>query len=106
VATIEPIQEHETLSLRALATQARTNLDGHARLHQVVFDQGFLDGVALWWLDRHGMLFMVPARENMALTVDAQAQAAAGIDDTLWPGQSRLERAVGDRGGGHRVDEA
>jgi hypothetical protein len=43
-ATVVPIQEHETLSLRALVTQARTNLAGHARLHKVVFDKGFLDG--------------------------------------------------------------
>jgi hypothetical protein len=46
-ATVVPIQEHETLSLQALVTQARTNLAGHARLHKVVFDRGFLDGVAL-----------------------------------------------------------
>ena len=38
------------LSMRALVTQARTNLAGHARLHKVVFDRGFLDGVDLWWL--------------------------------------------------------
>jgi hypothetical protein len=46
-ATVVPIQEHETLSLQALVTQARTNLAGHARLHKVVFDRGFLDGVAM-----------------------------------------------------------
>jgi hypothetical protein len=32
-ATVVPIHEHEVLSMRALVTQARTNLDGHARLH-------------------------------------------------------------------------
>ncbi|MGH8071082.1 MAG: transposase [Candidatus Entotheonellia bacterium] len=72
-----PIQEHETRSLRALVTQARTNLAGHARLHTVVFDRGLLDGVALWWLQQHGLLFVVPAKENLAVTIDAQAQAAA-----------------------------
>jgi Transposase DDE domain len=44
-ATVVPFQEHETLSLRALITQARANLAGHVRLHKVVFDTGFLDGV-------------------------------------------------------------
>jgi hypothetical protein len=29
---VVPIQKHETLSLRALVTQARTNLASHARL--------------------------------------------------------------------------
>jgi Transposase DDE domain len=70
-ATVVPIQEHETLSLRALVTQARTNLAGHTRLHKVVFDKGFLDGVDLWWLQQQGILFVVPAKENMAVTVDA-----------------------------------
>jgi hypothetical protein len=82
-ATVVPIQEHETLSLRALVTQARTNLAGHARLHKVVFDKGFLDGVDLWWLDQHQIHFVVPAKENMAVTVDAQAQAAAGEGTTV-----------------------
>jgi Transposase DDE domain len=82
-ATVVPIQEHETLSLRALVTQARTNLAGHARLHKVVFDKGFLDGVDLWWLNQHGILFVVPAKKNMAVTVDAQAQAAAGEGITV-----------------------
>jgi Transposase DDE domain len=77
-AQVVPIQEHETLSLRALVTQARTNLAGYARLHTVVFDRGFLDGVDLWWLQQHGILFVVPAKSHMAVTVDAQAQAAAG----------------------------
>jgi hypothetical protein len=48
-ATVVPIQEHETLSRRALALvpQAWTNLASHARLHKVVFDRGFWDGVDL-----------------------------------------------------------
>ena len=82
-ATVVPIHEHETLSLRALVTQARTNLADHARLHKVVFDKGFLDGVDLWWLDQHGLLFVVPAKDHMAVTVDAQAQAAAGEGITV-----------------------
>jgi hypothetical protein len=82
-AKVVPIQEHETLSLRALVTQARTNLASYARLHKVVFDRGFLDGVDLWWLAQHEMLFVVPAKDNMAVTVDAQAQAAAGEGITV-----------------------
>jgi hypothetical protein len=82
-ATVVPIQEHESLSLRALVTQARTNLAGHARLHKVVFDRGFWDGVDLWWLQQHGILFVVPAKANTAVTVDAQAQAAVGEGMTV-----------------------
>jgi hypothetical protein len=82
-AKVVPIQEHETLSLRALVMQARTNLAGHARLHKVVFDRGFLDGTDLWWLDQHGIFFVVPAKDNMAVTADARAQAAAGEGITI-----------------------
>src|SRR6266498_418634 len=82
-AKVGPIQEHETLSLRAQVTQARTNLAGYVRLQKVVFAKGFLDGVDLWWLAQHGLFFVVPAKDTMAVTVDAQAQAAAGEGVTV-----------------------
>jgi Transposase DDE domain len=82
-AQVVPIQEHETLSLRALVTQARTNLAGYARLHKVVFDKGFWDGTDLWWLDQQSIRFVVPAKANMAVTADARAQAAAGEEITV-----------------------
>jgi Transposase DDE domain len=81
--TVVPIQEHETLCLRALVTPARTNRASHTRLPKVVCDKGFLDGVDLWWLQQHGILFVVPAKEHMAVTVDARAQAAAGEGITV-----------------------
>jgi hypothetical protein len=80
---VVPIQEHETLSLRALVTQAGTNLAGHARLHKVVFDRGVLAGTDLWGLDQHGILFVVPAKADMAVTADARALAAAGDGMTV-----------------------
>jgi hypothetical protein len=72
------IQEHETHWTRALVTQARANLAGHARLQKVVFDKGFWDGTDLWWLDQQGLTFVVPAKTTMAVTADARAQAMAG----------------------------
>lgn len=77
------IEEHETHWTRALVTQARANLAGSTRLHKVVLDKGFLDGTALWWLDQQGLLLVVPAKANMAVTVDARAQAAAGDGITV-----------------------
>jgi Transposase DDE domain len=76
--TVVQIQEHDTLFLRALVTQARANLAGDARLHQVVFDQACLAGTDLWWLERQGICCVVPAKDNMAVTADARALAAAG----------------------------
>jgi hypothetical protein len=77
------IQAHEVLWGRALVTQARMNLAGGARLAKVVFDQGFLDGTTLWWLDQQGIRFVVPAKTHMAVTADARAQAAAGEGSTV-----------------------
>jgi hypothetical protein len=81
--TVVPSHAPEVLAMRALVTQARTNLAGFARLHKLVFDRGVLDGADLWWLDQHGITFVVPAKENMAVTVDARAQAAAGEGVTV-----------------------
>jgi hypothetical protein len=47
-AKVVKIPEHETLWLRAVVTQARSNLAGSTRLHKVVFAKGFLDGSDLW----------------------------------------------------------
>jgi hypothetical protein len=77
------IQDHEALWARALVTQARMNLAGDARLHKVVFDQGFLDGTTRWWLDQDKITFVVPAKDTMAVTADARAQAMAGEGITV-----------------------
>jgi hypothetical protein len=72
------IHEHEALWTWALVTQARANLAGAVRLHTVGFDKAFLAGTDLWWLDQHGITFVVPAKDHMAVTADARAQAAVG----------------------------
>jgi hypothetical protein len=82
-AKVVPLPAHATRSLRALVTQARTTLAGHARLPKVLFDTGVGEGVDLGWLAQHGSLWVVPATEHMAVTIDAQAQAAAGEDVTV-----------------------
>jgi len=74
---VAKIHEHEALWTRAMVTQAQANLAGVARLHKVVFDKAFLAGTDLWWLDQHGIIFVVPAKDNMAVTADARALATA-----------------------------
>ena len=81
--TVVPIHAHAVLSMRALVTLARANLAGFARRHTLVFERGFWDGADRWWLDHHGITCVVPATENMAVTVDARAQAAAGEGVTV-----------------------
>jgi Transposase DDE domain len=80
---VGPMDAHETHWTRAVVTQARAHLAGAARLHKVVFDRGWLAGTDLWWLDQHDILFVVPAKDSMAVTVDARAQAAAGEGITV-----------------------
>jgi Transposase DDE domain len=82
-AKVVQIQEHEALWTRALVTQARANLAEDVCLQKVVFDQGFLDSTDLWWLDQHGITFVVPAKANMAVTADARAQTGAGEGITV-----------------------
>jgi hypothetical protein len=80
---VVPIQEHAGLCLRALVTQARTHLAGDARLSKVVVARGVLAGTNLWWLDQHGSTCVVPAQEDMAVTTDARALAAASDGITV-----------------------
>jgi Transposase DDE domain len=101
---VVPINEHEVLSMRALVTQAQTNLAGAARLHKVVFDRGFLDGVDLWWLEQHGITCVVPAKENMAVTVDAQAQAAVGEGVTIGHRVHTVRHGQGKTAGSERLE--
>jgi hypothetical protein len=81
--TVVPLPAHAVLSRRALVMQARTHLAGCTRRHKGVFDRGFWDGADRWWLDQHGITVVVPAKDHMAVTVDARAQAAAGEGVTV-----------------------
>jgi hypothetical protein len=98
------IQEHEALWTRALVTQARLNLQGYARLHKVIFDRGFLDGPTLWWLDQHAITFVVPAKADMAVTVDARAQAAAGADLTVGRRVHTVRHGQGKKAWSERLE--
>ena len=102
------IQEHEALWTRALVTQARMNLAGHARLHKVVFDQGFWDGTELWWLDQQGITFVVPAKAEYGGDGRCPGPGRGrggdhggppGAHRPPWAGQNGLDRTAGDRGG-------
>jgi hypothetical protein len=77
------VHEPEVRSRRALVTQTRTALTGDGRLRQVVFAQWRWDGGDRWWLAQHALRIVVPAPDNMAVTVAAQTQAAAGEGVTI-----------------------
>jgi hypothetical protein len=98
------IQEQEALWARALVTQARMHLAGGARLAQVVFDKGFLDGTTLWWLDQQGIRLVVPAKKDMAVTADARAQAAAGEDLTVGRRVHTVRHGQGKKAWSERLE--
>jgi Transposase DDE domain len=99
-AKVVQIQDHEVSFTREVVRQAQANLARHARLRRVVFDRGFLDGADLWWLAQQGLGFVVPAKENMRVTADAQALAAAGTGVV-----ARRVHTVAHRQGKHRWRE-
>ena len=43
----------------------------------MVCDRGLWAGTELWWLDPHGLIGVVAAQEDMAVTADARGLAAA-----------------------------
>jgi hypothetical protein len=61
-----------------VVAQAIANLGEHARIVSIAFDRGFIDGAFLWWIDRQGIHFYVPAKTNMHVYQDALSLVAAG----------------------------
>jgi len=77
-AKIVKINEHEVGYALELIQKAQENIAPHARISRLVFDKGFLDGPTLYELDKMGISFVVPAKDNMRVTSDARSIAASG----------------------------
>jgi hypothetical protein len=73
---VVPIQTYEGAWLLPLLTQAQANLGEQARIAKVVADRGYLDGADLWQVAQRGIIFVVVAKADMAVAVDARALAA------------------------------
>lgn len=74
-AKVVKIQEYEGDYLLPLLRQAQANLGEYARIVKVVADRIYLDGEDLWELNQMGILFVVIAKEGMAVREDALALA-------------------------------
>lgn len=96
------IAAHESHGTRALVTQARANLAGAARRHQVVCAKGFWDGTDRWWLPAHDSICVVPAKANMAVTADARAQAVAQAGITVGHRVHTIRHGHGSTAGTER----
>ncbi len=88
-AKVVPIQERETRHTLALVRQAVQNL-GAGVIKVVLVDRGFLDGADLWVLKHQwGIDFVVPAKEKMHVTADAQGLARQEADGQCIVGAER-----------------
>ena len=68
--------------------QAITNLRGHARIVSIAMDRGFMDGKLLWWLNREGIIFYIPAKSNQHVYNDAISLVETGLRDTRETGKN------------------
>ena len=68
--------------------QAITNLGGHARIVSIAIDRGFMDGKLLWWLNREGIIFYIPAKSNQHVYDDAISLVETGLRDTRETGRN------------------
>lgn len=90
-AKVVKIHEHESQFTLQLLKKAEENI-GCGKIKVLVMDRGFLDGVTLWKIKReHGIDFIVPARENMEVTEDAQSYRSQACDGKDIFREERLE---------------
>jgi hypothetical protein len=95
------IETPETTLAREVVEQAVTNLGGHAEIVSLAVDRGFMDGKFLWWLDKNGIIFYIPAKTDINVYKDALSLAEEGIRQTrekkrgVWKGKNK--RTVIDR---------
>ena len=89
-AKVLPIQKHESQFTLPLVRQAIQNV-GPGVLRVLLIDRGFLDGQDLWVLKQGmGIDFVVPAKENMGITADAQGLSGQEADETTIFKQERV----------------
>jgi hypothetical protein len=67
---------------KEVVQQAIINLGEHARIASLAFDRGFIDGIFMWWLNKKGIEFYVPAKKNMKVYEDALSMVGMGITQT------------------------
>ena len=67
---------------REVVEQALTNLGAHAEIASLAVDRGFLDGAFLWWLNKKGIIFHIPAKTDMHVYRDALSLVDKGIRQT------------------------
>jgi len=83
---VESIEVHDHEFLQTLYDQAKENLTSistHRRcqISKLLLDRGFLDGNFLYERDKEGVTFIIAARNNMRVYIDAHQLAKAILKD-------------------------
>jgi hypothetical protein len=74
-ARVVEINSHESNYTIELIKQGMKNVEGFCRIKNVLMDRGFLDGPALYEMDKMGLKFIVPLRQKMQVHDDATGLA-------------------------------
>jgi hypothetical protein len=72
------IETNDTVFAREVIEQAVINLGDHARIASLALDRGFTDGKLLWWLNKQGIIFYIPAKASMNVYKDALSLVKTG----------------------------
>ena len=91
-AKLVQIQENGVKYWKEMVTQARKNLEGHARIRTVVADREFVDGEIMWWVKAQGMGFVIPGKSNMDVTREARQRMRQAREGTFTDGAVQRER--------------
>jgi hypothetical protein len=73
------INVDDTLLAKEVIQQAISNLGDRVKMVSIALDRGFMDGSLLWWLERKGITFYIPAKSNMIVYEDAISLIDNGI---------------------------
>lgn len=61
-----------------MIAQAIINLGDHAKIASIAIDRGFSDGKLLWWLNKQGIIFYIPAKASHNVYHDAISLISTG----------------------------
>ena len=104
-AKLLKIQEHESNYTIELIKMAQKNIAPYSKIVRIKMDRGHLDGKALWWLNKEGIEYVVPAKGNMAVTKDARSLAPEELKTKGNHVQTRFQKVRRGIGKGSYLEE-
>ncbi len=91
-AKLLKIQNHESKYTIELIKLAQKNIAPYSKIVRIVMDRGHLDGEDLWWLAKAGIEFVIPAKGNMDVAIDARALAEEALKRNGGYIQTRIKK--------------